>query len=394
MPDFDESLHPRGDGGKFSETGGSSKQAGAKRVAEATTKKQIAALSEHRARTTPEGEKPKRTIQEWNELKKQRINYAEATGPLPKGKTEAEHIATAEKAVAEHKASIKKNEERLKAIAPKLTVTARAKEAPNAVEKLRRKVEEAEKAGKETKYPDASKLGDLTGARMVAKSVEDAREAVQTFKEHYPDAKIDDRFNTADPDKPGQPGGYRSFHIDYVTPEGLKAELQIRTANQHEYAEWAHDAYKPQNEAQRELKDTPEVHKYAQAMSDYFWKQDSGEDPGPRPEASEEIKHVFGEPGRAIPEYLPERHDKYFNTKGSTTVKMEQLVTIRARPEGITHAKELMIKSFNEGGSKRDPISVRENKNGTYTVLDGNSTTAVARDQNWRKMPVRIVERE
>ncbi|MBK7393820.1 MAG: histidine phosphatase family protein [Chloracidobacterium sp.] len=44
------------------------------------------------------------------------------------------------------------------------------------------------------------------------------------------------------------------------------------------------------------------------------------------------------------------------------------------------------------GAGKRVPISVRSNADGTYSVLDGNATTAVAKMQGWKQMPVHIIE--
>jgi len=44
------------------------------------------------------------------------------------------------------------------------------------------------------------------------------------------------------------------------------------------------------------------------------------------------------------------------------------------------------------GAGKRGPISVRSNPDGTYSGIDGNATTAVAKKLGWRELPVRIIE--
>ena len=44
------------------------------------------------------------------------------------------------------------------------------------------------------------------------------------------------------------------------------------------------------------------------------------------------------------------------------------------------------------GAGKRAPIDVRSNANGTYSLVDGNATTAVAKILGWKKLPVHIIE--
>ncbi len=41
---------------------------------------------------------------------------------------------------------------------------------------------------------------------------------------------------------------------------------------------------------------------------------------------------------------------------------------------------------------KRAPLGVRDNGDGTYSVIDGNATTAVAKMQGWKQMPVHIIQ--
>ena len=82
--------------------------------------------------------------------------------------------------------------------------------------------------------------------------------------------------------------------------------------------------------------------------------------------------------------HLPYNLKKYFIiTKKSKKVRVDSLRTIRARPEGIKNAKKYMRMAYEGTGKKRKPISLKDNHDGTYTVLDGNSTTAVAKQNGW-----------
>ena len=40
---------------------------------------------------------------------------------------------------------------------------------------------------------------------------------------------------------------------------------------------------------------------------------------------------------------------------------------------------------------KRDPISLKDNGDGTYSILDGNSTFAVAKEKGWASIPARVI---
>lgn len=96
---------------------------------------------------------------------------------------------------------------------------------------------------------------------------------------------------------------------------------------------------------------------------------------------------------RASADKLPEDPWKYFlRVPGAQLVPVHALQTIRARPTGIENAAIHMARAYNGEGQKRKPISVKQNPNGTYTVLDGNSTTAIARAHGWKVLPVVVEE--
>jgi ppGpp synthetase/RelA/SpoT-type nucleotidyltranferase len=53
-----------------------------------------------------------------------------------------------------------------------------------------------------------------------------------------------------------------------------------------------------------------------------------------------------------------------------------------------------MANAYNGTGAKRKPISVREVSADRYEVVDGNSTTAIAKKNGWKGLPVLIVQEE
>lgn len=89
---------------------------------------------------------------------------------------------------------------------------------------------------------------------------------------------------------------------------------------------------------------------------------------------------------------LPEDPWRYFTkTPSAELVPVEKIQTTRARPDGIVHAAQLMAMAYSGEADKRPPITVRRAANGTYTVRDGNSTTAVARRCRWKMLPVEVL---
>lgn len=88
---------------------------------------------------------------------------------------------------------------------------------------------------------------------------------------------------------------------------------------------------------------------------------------------------------------LPEDPWKYFiRTPKSQLIPLSSLNTIRARESGIAHAREHMEKAYRGLGQRRKPVSLQDNGDGTYTVLDGNSTVANARASGWKMIPGEI----
>lgn len=91
---------------------------------------------------------------------------------------------------------------------------------------------------------------------------------------------------------------------------------------------------------------------------------------------------------------LLEKHENYFKVGASTKIiSLDKVTPTRARPEGIRHAEVKMIHAFNSGGSKRDPISLEHQGDGTYKVMDGNSTFAIAQKHGWKGIAANVWEK-
>jgi hypothetical protein len=94
------------------------------------------------------------------------------------------------------------------------------------------------------------------------------------------------------------------------------------------------------------------------------------------------------------PKKLPFDPEKYFNLdKDTVSIPLEKLNPVRARETGIQNANTRMDEAYQGTGSKRDPIDVAKNDDGTYTILDGNSTYANAKASNWESIPVKVRKR-
>lgn len=103
------------------------------------------------------------------------------------------------------------------------------------------------------------------------------------------------------------------------------------------------------------------------------------------PPAAAPKKSIPAPKERATPDALPDDPFRYFHkTPDAKLIPVSKLRTIRARPEGIKNAAKHMANAFNGDGEKRKPVSLKDNGDGTYTVTDGNSTTAMARQHNWK----------
>jgi ppGpp synthetase/RelA/SpoT-type nucleotidyltranferase len=172
------------------------------------------------------------------------------------------HIQIAEEAQALHKKTIGARIAKLQTIIPAGgIVQGRPKEIESIIKKVAKRGDE---------FPDASKLHDLTGTRMVVHSIEDVLESVRRVKENYKVTWEEDRIT--------QPkAGYRSYHLVAEDTDGLSFEIQIRTPNQHTWAEWAHPIYKAAKPEERRFlkRHQQAMDDYSAKMSAYFYSQDN-----------------------------------------------------------------------------------------------------------------------
>lgn len=91
---------------------------------------------------------------------------------------------------------------------------------------------------------------------------------------------------------------------------------------------------------------------------------------------------------------LPDDLYRYFKrAPGAIEVPLgENLIAIRAREKGIANANRFMWLAYWGEMDRRKPISLRDNGDGTYTILDGNSTFANAYLSGWRSILGKVVE--
>ena len=96
----------------------------------------------------------------------------------------------------------------------------------------------------------------------------------------------------------------------------------------------------------------------------------------------------IAEEGSDPPHKLPEDPWRSFKKVPNTIeVKLTDLTPTRAREKGIENAKKYMWLAYRGEMDKRKPISLKDNGDGTYSVLDGNSTFANAKASGWTRIP-------
>ena len=92
-------------------------------------------------------------------------------------------------------------------------------------------------------------------------------------------------------------------------------------------------------------------------------------------------------------EILPDSRLYLLPTEDSIDIPTKQIMPIRRRPEGVANARVLMAKAA-LGAPKRGPLSVKQEPDGTYTLLDGNSTYAIAEEAGMPTLPARVLTDE
>jgi hypothetical protein len=107
-----------------------------------------------------------------------------------------------------------------------------------------------------------------------------------------------------------------------------------------------------------------------------------------------ERDYVGAEPPRDPDAIGPDYRDYLEPTPDSIEIAREDIVPIRARPEGIANARKFMAQAARGEMPKRGPLTVKDNGDGSYTLLDGNSTYAIATEAGMETLPVRVVTDE
>jgi len=89
---------------------------------------------------------------------------------------------------------------------------------------------------------------------------------------------------------------------------------------------------------------------------------------------------------------LPESPWKYFKkTSDAELYLVKDLKNIRQREKGVKNANKYMLMAYNGEGQKRKPLDLEDNGDGTYTVMDGNSTFANAQLSGWKHIVGHLV---
>lgn len=99
------------------------------------------------------------------------------------------------------------------------------------------------------------------------------------------------------------------------------------------------------------------------------------------------------------PNTLPEDHDRYFDTEGSTHVPLDKLHSSKSDEEnaqGGDNGPKRMLAAYHGQLGKRAPIKVmpHETKPGHYEVVDGNGTLTSAKKLKWLGLPAEVVSRD
>lgn len=91
---------------------------------------------------------------------------------------------------------------------------------------------------------------------------------------------------------------------------------------------------------------------------------------------------------------LNQNPSEYFNVdKDTVNVPLDKIKlskTPAQNVKGRANAPKLMQDAYDGKIPKRGPITVKENGDGTYTIVDGNATFSAGKNNGWKEMPVKI----
>jgi len=300
--DFKEEEHPRGDSkntGRFTSKGGSgTKKTKDKKGKEPKEKKPI------KKQKLTQNADPKK-LKMFEDIKKHfgdkgiKIDEEKTFADIERGLKEYSYIDYI-------RGTIQNRSNQLLSYAgiKNAIVNSRTKDTLSSVGKLIRKPE---------KYKSLDDLTDRVGVRIVVHSNEEVRSFVSLAQSNFIVTEQKDHIKDGHPDG----SGYRSHHIIIEDPDThVKAEFQVRTENQHIWAEAMHTLmYKPENKKMEQYRDEnkEELTTFTKGLSEYYFSVDNGDNP-PNPPNPPEVPHslkVMGFDFETELEQDPEYIEKY-----------------------------------------------------------------------------------
>jgi len=261
--EWDESKHPRGEGGRWATTDGS--QGFPKTTPAVGFKEQYEAYKQY-------DENPRGTgFEAINPTDQPTTSHlATAYSVLSKYPDMDEATMIQQSVRADHirQMHISMNtqtQEQLQGALPFARVTGRVKSRKSMLDKLGRK---------RSQYGNVDQLGDVSASRVMTSNIVENEVAQEYVRQNFDIIKEDDKI--INPDE-----GYRAIHFDIRNPDGTVSELQVRTANQDKWALQFHDTiYKrdslPPDQRAIIEENLPQLLKYGQDMSDYYYQSDLG----------------------------------------------------------------------------------------------------------------------
>ena len=92
---------------------------------------------------------------------------------------------------------------------------------------------------------------------------------------------------------------------------------------------------------------------------------------------------------------IPDKPENFFNrTNDTIDIPMNRVKSPGIRPAGVLRGNKKMMEAADGSRTKRKPVEVYANGDGTFEVKDGNSTVANAKFSGWKSIPARIVPRD
>ncbi len=141
-----------------------------------------------------------------------------------------------------------------------------------------------------------------------------------------------------------------------------------------------------------------EIHKVAWGHVQDRQKPAGGQPKKPAPREEGESDKAYAK--RVVdhedaPDSIPEKHESYFHTEGSSKLAVKNMRSSKTEEEnkqGGDNGPKRMAAAAQGRLSKRDPIKVHANEDGTHTVVDGNGTFTSVKAHGWEHIPAHVVQ--